>query len=47
MSGWLSGYLLIKFGSYRLALIILAVCSLMAAALSNRKLLKMPSKKVD
>jgi len=45
MSGWLSGYLLIKFGSYRLALVIIAVFSLMAAALSNRRLLKMPSKK--
>jgi OFA family oxalate/formate antiporter-like MFS transporter len=43
-SGWFSGYLLIKFGSYRLALVIVAVCSLMAAALSNRRLLKMPSK---
>jgi len=45
ISGWLSGYLLIKFGSYRLALVIVAVCSLIAAALSNPKLLKMPSKK--
>lgn len=45
ISGWLSGYLLMKFGSYRLALVIVAVCSLMAAALSNRRLLKMPSKK--
>jgi OFA family oxalate/formate antiporter-like MFS transporter len=45
ISGWLSGYLLIKFGSYRQALVIVAVCSLIAAALSNRRLLKMPSKK--
>ncbi|MGD8883285.1 MAG: OFA family MFS transporter [Desulfobacterales bacterium] len=44
ISGWLSGYLLMKFGSYRLALVIMAVSSLMAAALSNRRLLKMPSK---
>jgi OFA family oxalate/formate antiporter-like MFS transporter len=47
ISGWLSGYLLIKFGSYRLALVIVGVCSLMAAALSNPRLLKMPSTKVD
>jgi OFA family oxalate/formate antiporter-like MFS transporter len=45
ISGWLSGYLLIKFGSYRLALVIVAVCSLVAAALSDRRLLKKPSKK--
>jgi OFA family oxalate/formate antiporter-like MFS transporter len=45
IAGWLSGYLLIKFGSYQLALVIVAVCSLMAAALSNPRLLKMPSKK--
>ena len=45
ISGWLSGYLLLKFGSYRLALVIVAVCSLIAAALSNRRLLKKPSKK--
>jgi OFA family oxalate/formate antiporter-like MFS transporter len=44
ISGWLSGYLLIKFGSYQLALIIVAVCSLVAAALSNPRLLKKPSK---
>lgn len=45
ISGWLSGYLLIKFGSFRLTLVIVAACSLMAAALSNPRLLKMPSKK--
>ena len=44
ISGWLSGYLLIKFGSFRLTLVIVAACSLMAAALSNPRLLKMPSK---
>ena len=44
ISGWLSGYLLIKFGSYRLALVIVGICSLMAAVLSNQKLLKAPTK---
>jgi len=46
ISGWLSGYLVMRFGSYRLALVIVAVRSLIAAALSNRRLLKPPSKKV-
>jgi len=46
ISGWLSGYLVMRFGSYRLALVIVAVGSLIAAALSNRRLLKPPSKKV-
>jgi OFA family oxalate/formate antiporter-like MFS transporter len=45
ISGWLSGCLVMKFGSYRLTLVIIAVCSLMAAALSNRRWLKMPSKR--
>lgn len=45
ISGWLSGYLVMQFGSYRLVLVIVAVCSLIAAVLSNRRLLKMPTKK--
>jgi MFS transporter, OFA family, oxalate/formate antiporter len=44
ISGWLSGYLLVKFGSYQITMIILAVCSFLAAALSNQRLLKIPSK---
>ncbi len=47
ISGWLSGYFLIKFGSYQLALVIVGVCSLIAAALSNRKMLKTPQKNID
>ena len=42
ISGWLSGFLVMKFGSYRFPLIIVAVGSLMAAVLSNQKLLKPP-----
>lgn len=42
ISGWLSGFLVMKFGSYRFPMIIVAVGSLMAAVLSNQKLLKPP-----
>ena len=43
ISGWLSGYLVMKFGSYRLPLVLVAICSLMAAVLSNPKLMKAPA----
>jgi len=42
ISGWLSGYLVTQFGSYKLPLIIVALCSLLAAALSNPKSMKPP-----
>jgi OFA family oxalate/formate antiporter-like MFS transporter len=45
ISGWLSGYLVMKFGSYRLPLVAVAICSLIAAAISNPRLLKSPTKK--
>lgn len=45
ISGWLTGYLVMRFGSYRLPLVLVAVCSLMAAVLSNPKLMKAPKKK--
>ena len=45
VSGWLSGYLVIKFGSYRFPLIVVAICSLVAAALSSPRLMKAPHKK--
>jgi hypothetical protein len=44
ISGWLSGYLVMKFGSYQLALVIVVICSLIAAAISNPRFLKMPQK---
>jgi OFA family oxalate/formate antiporter-like MFS transporter len=44
ISGWLSGYLVLKFGSYKLPLVLVAICCLMAAILSNPKLMKAPSK---
>ncbi len=42
ISGWLSGYLVILFGSYRFVLILLAMGSLIAAVISNPKLMKPP-----
>jgi len=45
ISGWLSGYLVMKFGSYKLPLVVVAICSLMAAVLSNPRLIKAPVKK--
>ena len=45
ISGWLSGYLVMQFGSYKLPLVIVAAASLLAAFISNPRLLKSPSKK--
>jgi len=45
ISGWLSGYLVMEFGSYRLPLVLVALCSLVAAVLSNPRLMKAPNKK--
>ena len=45
ISGWLSGYLVIQFGSYRVVLILLAIGSLIAAAISNPKLMRPPLKR--
>ena len=45
ISGWFSAYLVIRFGSYRIPLIILTVCSLMAAIFSHPKLMKPPIKR--
>lgn len=47
ISGWLSGYLVMKFGSYKLLLILLAIGSLIAAIISNQKLMHTPSKKQE
>ena len=44
ISGWLSGYLAIQFGSYRFPLVLIAICSLIAALISNPKLMKCPVK---
>jgi OFA family oxalate/formate antiporter-like MFS transporter len=45
ISGWLSGYIVTQSGSYRVPLILIAVCSLIAAAVSNPKLMKAPRQK--
>ena len=42
ISGWLSGFLVTRFGSYTIPLIAVAVCSLLAALVSNRRLMKPP-----
>jgi OFA family oxalate/formate antiporter-like MFS transporter len=44
ISGWLSGYLVITFGSYRIPLAVVGVCSLLAALLSSPMVLKSPRK---
>lgn len=44
MSGWLSGYLVMKFGSYRIPLIIVGIARLAACLLSSPSLLKAPAK---
>jgi OFA family oxalate/formate antiporter-like MFS transporter len=46
VSGWLSGYLVMKFGSYKVPLIIIGVASLMAGLLSNPKFLNAPGKEL-
>jgi OFA family oxalate/formate antiporter-like MFS transporter len=44
ISGWLSGYMVIQFGSYRVVLVLLAIGSLVAAVISNPKLMRAPIK---
>lgn len=41
ISGWLSGYLAMQYGTYRMPLMIIAICSIIAAIISNPKILKM------
>jgi len=45
ISGWLSGYLVMKFGSFTPALIAIACFSLLAAIISMPMILKAPQKK--
>jgi OFA family oxalate/formate antiporter-like MFS transporter len=45
ISGWLSGYLVIQFGSYRIVLVLLAIGSLVAAVISNPRLMQPPQKR--
>jgi OFA family oxalate/formate antiporter-like MFS transporter len=44
ISGWLSGYLVVQFGSYRFPLIVVALCSFLAAVVSSPRFLRMPEK---
>jgi OFA family oxalate/formate antiporter-like MFS transporter len=45
ISGWLSGYFVTQFGSYRIPLILIAVCSLIAAIVSNPKWMNAPQRR--
>lgn len=47
VSGWFSGFLAAQFGSYRVPLIALSVCSFVAAICSNPKFMKPPSRQID
>ncbi len=44
ISGWLSGYLVMQFGSFRPTLVFVAICSLLAAFISLPKFMKSPLK---
>jgi MFS transporter, OFA family, oxalate/formate antiporter len=44
ISGWLSGYLVSQTGSYKIPLVAIAVCSLLAAFLSHPRLMKSPQR---
>ena len=44
IAGWLSGYLVMRFASYKIPLIAIAVGSLAAALVSHPKIMKAPSK---
>ncbi len=45
ISGWLSGYLVMQFGSFRPTLVFVAICSLLAAFISLPKFMKSPLKR--
>lgn len=45
MSGWFSGYIVTQFGSYRIALMLIAAGSLAAAVLSGPRFMRRPSGK--
>ncbi len=45
IAGWLTGYLVMQYGSYKLPLFLVALCSLLAAAVSNPRLLKAPRRR--
>ncbi|HSR13099.1 MAG TPA: OFA family MFS transporter [Thermodesulfobacteriota bacterium] len=45
ISGWLSGYLMTQFGSFRIPLLIIAAGSLLAAVISSPGLMKAPKRR--
>jgi OFA family oxalate/formate antiporter-like MFS transporter len=44
ISGWLSGYLVMKFGSFKIPLVTLAICSLVAAVISSPMVMRSPKR---
>ena len=44
VSGWLSGYLVMRLGSYHSVLLVMAVCALVAAVASNPRWMKRPER---
>ncbi len=46
ISGWLSGYFVTQSGSYKIPLILVAICSLVAAFFSHPKIMKRPKQMV-
>jgi MFS transporter, OFA family, oxalate/formate antiporter len=45
ISGWLSGYLVLQFGSFKITLYLIAIGSLLAAVISSPKLMRPPAQK--
>jgi OFA family oxalate/formate antiporter-like MFS transporter len=45
ISGWLSGYLVARFGSFTIPLISVGICSLIAALASHPRLLSAPERR--
>ena len=45
ISGWLSGYLVMRFGSYNVPLFAIALCSILAAVISHPRFLRTPPQK--
>jgi len=45
ISGWLSGYLVMRFGSYKVPLVMVALCSIVAAVICHPRFLRAPHPK--
>jgi len=45
ISGWLSGFFVVQFGSFKITLLLIAIGSLLAAVISSPKLMRPPAQK--